>query len=82
MPDHIHMIIENSGGYGAPPLQKIIMEIKSYTNKIFNEQNQKSCEKLWQRNYYEHIIRNEKEYLKTIEYMENNPTRWINNHIL
>lgn len=32
--------------------------------------------KLWQRNYYEHIIRNEHELNSTREYIENNPLQW------
>jgi len=32
--------------------------------------------KLWQRNYYEHIIRNEDELNRTKEYIVNNPARW------
>ena len=31
---------------------------------------------IWQRNYYEHIIRNEKEYYKIIEYIRTNPLKW------
>jgi len=30
----------------------------------------------WQRNYYEHIIRNEKELNKIREYIHNNPLKW------
>ncbi len=32
--------------------------------------------KLWQRNYYEHIIRNEKSYHRITEYILNNPANW------
>lgn len=32
--------------------------------------------KLWQRNYYEHIIRNEKSYQRISEYIINNPAKW------
>ena len=32
--------------------------------------------KVWQRNYYEHIIRNEDSYLKIAEYIQTNPQRW------
>ena len=32
--------------------------------------------KLWQRNYYEHIIRNEKELTRIREYIKNNPAQW------
>ncbi|MCO5260659.1 MAG: hypothetical protein M9916_10990 [Crocinitomicaceae bacterium] len=34
--------------------------------------------KLWQRNYWEHIIRNEQSYHRISEYIINNPTKWIN----
>jgi len=32
--------------------------------------------KLWQRNYYEHIIRNEQSYLTISNYIKNNPAKW------
>jgi putative transposase len=31
---------------------------------------------VWQRNYYEHIIRNEADYQRIAEYIDNNPRRW------
>lgn len=30
----------------------------------------------WQRNYYDHIIRDEKSYLNIVEYIKNNPIKW------
>jgi len=33
---------------------------------------------IWQRNYYEHIIRNEESYLKIAEYIQANPSMWQN----
>ena len=32
--------------------------------------------KFWQRNYYEHVIRNEDELNKIQEYIDNNPAQW------
>jgi hypothetical protein len=32
--------------------------------------------KLWQKNYYDHIIKNEKELVKTREYILNNTLKW------
>ena len=32
--------------------------------------------RLWQRNYYEHIIRNEEELNRFREYIQNNPMQW------
>ena len=34
--------------------------------------------KIWQRNYYEHIIRNEESYRKISDYIVNNPLNWRN----
>ena len=34
--------------------------------------------KLWQRNYYEHIIRNEQSYQTISNYIINNPAKWTN----
>ena len=48
----------------------IVSTLKRLTNKEIEN-------KIWQRNYYEHIIRNEKEYYEIIKYMQNNPIRWI-----
>ena len=37
--------------------------------------------RLWQRNYYEHIIRSEAEYAKIAEYINNNPILWQKGHL-
>jgi REP-associated tyrosine transposase len=34
--------------------------------------------RFWQRNYYEHIIRNEEELARVREYVANNPLQWEN----
>lgn len=31
---------------------------------------------IWQRNYYEHIIRNEKSFNEIVNYIQNNPLNW------
>lgn len=38
--------------------------------------NNTDINEIWQRNYYEHIIRDEKSYFQIIEYIENNPLKW------
>ena len=72
MPNHIHLLIEinnQTGGHGGPPLQSIIGQLKSYTTNKYGKQ-------LWQRSYYDHIIRNEEDYLNVWEYINNNPAKW------
>ena len=43
--------------------------------KIFKSKNEKMG-KLWQRNYYEHIIRNHQSFKTIANYIMNNPARW------
>ncbi len=35
-----------------------------------------TVQNVWQRNYYEHIIRNERSYQNIAEYIVGNPTKW------
>lgn len=52
------------------------MTTKKYTDGVKQNGWQAFPAKLWQRNYYEHIIRNEAAYLKIAEYIQTNPQRW------
>lgn len=38
--------------------------------------NNTDVETVWQRNYYEHIIRDEKSYQNISDYINNNPLKW------
>jgi len=72
MPNHIHFIIELSDGAPrtAPPtVPKIINAYKSIVSKEIGYS-------IWQRNYYEHVIRNEKEYYEIKNYIQNNIINW------
>jgi REP element-mobilizing transposase RayT len=47
--------------------------------KIFNTNNiNQMMGKLWQRNYYEHIIRDEQSFNTISNYIKNNPQNWQN----
>ena len=63
----------------APTVSNIVGAYKSLVANgcldIFKSQNE-TMGKLWQRNYYEHIIRNEKSYQTITEYIINNPAKW------
>jgi len=81
MPDHIHGIIEINVGATLAVAQrtKIGRIIGAYKSLVFTKcleiSNENKCilGKLWQRNYWEHIIRNETEYTKIAEYIRDNP---------
>ncbi|MBC6109577.1 transposase [Pedobacter fastidiosus] len=63
----------------APTIADIVGAYKSIVSneclKIYKSQN-KSMGKLWQRNYYEHIMRDENAYYNISNYIINNPKKW------
>ena len=76
MPNHIHLLLRfvpAEGGQSRPPLQKVMQSLKSVTTRKCWEFG---ISKLWQRSFYDHVIRNETDYLKIWQYIEQNPLRW------
>ena len=68
-------------GDGNVSLPKIMQTFKRYTTieyiKMVKQNLLPPFEKrIWQRNYYEHIIRDEKSYRNIAEYIINNPLKW------
>ena len=72
---------DNQGGE-IPPLRRptlgqIVAYFKYQSTKEMNEaDNTGIITKFWQRNYYEHIIRNEKELRRKTDYILDNPSQW------
>jgi REP element-mobilizing transposase RayT len=71
---------ETQGG-GTPPLQKrtlgqIVAYFKYQSTKEINALKGGPVTKCWQRNYYEHIIRNQQDLELTWLYIESNPAQW------
>lgn len=54
----------------------IIRGYKSVVTKQINQITQTPGTKLWQRNYYDHIIRNEESLLQIREYIKHNSRNW------
>ncbi len=70
MPDHLHLLVE--GNSDTSNFKKFISMFKQksgfYYNKIFGK-------KLWQINYYEHVLRREEVTEKVARYILENPVR-------
>jgi putative transposase len=78
MPDHIHAIIQiNNGklnsGDKKHPLSEIIRAFKTFTARKINEYQNTAGKTFWQRDYYEHIIRDKNALNRIREYIRNNP---------
>ena len=59
-------------------LATIVRAFKSAVTKQINELRNTRGEKLWQRDYWENIIRNEQSYQYIANYIINNPKKWEN----
>lgn len=80
-PNNINHDVGNWGGE-TPPLRKptlgqIVAYFKYQSTKGMNKiETPNAITRFWQRNYYEHIIRNEKELQQKTDYILDNPSRW------
>lgn len=75
MPNHIHFIIfiyEDSNGRTqfAPTISRIIKQFKGSITKQIGFS-------IWQKSFYDRIIRNEKEYQEVWNYIHNNPLKYL-----
>jgi putative transposase len=81
MPNHFRGIIfiVGAGFKPAPtkyPLSEIIRGFKTFSSRRINEMRHKPGIPIWQRNYYEHVVRNENELNLIREYILYNPLQW------
>ncbi len=75
MPNHFHIIVgidnkkENKENPQNNKLSKYVSLLKRYCNMEYKEN-------IWQRSFYDHIIRDEDDYLVKWEYIDTNIQRW------
>ena len=68
--------IEQFGKPTKNSIPTIVRLFKSTTTKQINQMRQTPMQPLWQRNYFEHVIRDDNELTRIHQYIINNPKRW------
>ena len=81
MPDHLHGIIIISESKEKASLANIIQNFKSISSRKINRINKNYGISIWQRNYYDHIIRNERSLQHMRHYIKNNPLTWADDQL-
>ena len=90
MPNHVHGIIvlaaEGAEVVAAMSLSDVVQRFKSFTTARYLQGVVEQgwlpfLGRLWQRNYYEHIIRTETAYQKIRDYIINNPATWADDQL-
>ncbi len=75
-----------SGRHTGLPLHRVVQWFKTMTTNEYirgvkSLHWQRFNKRMWQRNYYEHIIRNENEYHRIAQYIHDNPVKWKNDRL-
>ncbi|NWJ48609.1 MAG: transposase [Chloroflexi bacterium] len=82
MPNHFHGILHLKGTDIEPSkpnlktLGSIVGVLKTVSTKKINLIRNSPVTPIWQRNYYEHIVRNDNDLDRIREYIANNPATW------
>lgn len=78
MPNHIHIILvlrsENNNEI-LPNISTVVGQFKTAVTKSIRNIEQNRI--VWQRSFYDHIIRNQMEYESIWNYIEGNPSKWM-----
>ena len=73
MPNHIHLILiinaDNGRAMRAPTISTVVNQFKGYVTKTVGFP-------IWQKLFYDHIIRDNADYLRIWQYIDENPLNW------
>ena len=74
MPNHIHILLRiRADEYGrpmvAPTVSRVVNQFKGFVSK-------KAEKPIWQKSFFDHVIRNRKDYEEHLKYIDENPIRW------
>ncbi|WP_455499984.1 transposase [Gemmiger sp.] len=72
MPNHVHMVIfiGQNDGQKRPSMNQIMAAFKAGVSREIGQP-------IWQRSYYDHVIRNQQDYDEVWKYIDNNPIQWV-----
>jgi len=84
MPNHFHgiIILNDNGFVGAgskpaqTPIPEAIRQFKTFSARKINQMRGTPGTPIWQRSYYDHIIRDKPDYLRVWNYIDTNPAKW------
>ena len=74
MPNHIHLLLQiNTDVDGRPMAAPTISTVINQTKGIVSK---KAGFSVWQKGFYDHVIRGEQDYMDVWNYIEGNPGKW------
>lgn len=80
MPNHIHLLLSvtqyNGRGNPSPTISSVIGWLKYQITKEINNSTGITANRIFQRSFYDHIVRNTDDYNEIFKYITENPIRW------
>jgi REP element-mobilizing transposase RayT len=84
MPNHLHAVITLTNatmpGKTRHGLSEIVRNLKSYSARMINEIRGTPGAPVWQRSFYDHIVRDERDLRRIRQYIADNPAKWAEDH--
>ena len=75
MPNHIHLLLQiNTDIDGRPMAAPTISTVINQTKGVISK---KAGFSVWQKGFYDHVIRGERDYRDIWNYIEGNPGKWV-----
>ncbi len=78
MPNHLHgIVLLHENATSNPTLSQVMNTYKGAVTRTARQSLDEELETpVWHRNFHDHIIRSEREYLYIAQYVQTNPMRW------
>ena len=74
MPNHIHLLLQihsdpDGRAMPAPTISIVVQQLKGIITKQI-------CQSVWQKLFYDHVIRDQRDYDEIWKYIDGNPSKW------
>ena len=73
MPNHVHLLVRAESAEHIS-ISRVVQQFKGAVSKTAGNP-------LWQKSFYDHVVRNERDYQEIWMYIENNPLRWMEDEL-
>jgi len=67
MPNHVHMLLL---------LNRSNTSVSTVVNQMKRHISLQTGRPIWQKSFFDHVVRNEADYLRIWEYIDENPKKW------
>ena len=88
MPNHLHLLLSvdlekgssrtpTPTGFCGTGQKRFNERVPAFVSYFKRSTNRSSGMEIWQRGYYDHVVRDYPDYCRIWNYIDNNPCRWF-----